>query len=212
MAYTAEQREAKRLEEEGKLKAELEAKIRKELEAEYKARSKAETKENVKVDLPVKNVKKKIPLDTMIPCRSGVQGKLVYVSTRINGYRVDWEDYGSIEYIELSELISMRNTGKSFYVNNWVFFEDTDEYTATDVYNFLEVSKYYENAIVGEDLDKIFTMTPEEIIKLVSKLSRGVKDNIAAKARILIDNKEFDSGNRIDALQKALDVELRPSY
>lgn len=207
---TKEQREAKQAELEAQLKAELEEKIRKEYEEKYKSNSVVNEKE-IKTKVNSK-IKKKIPLDTMIPCRSGVQGTLIYLSKKINGYQVEWEEYDSVEYMELSELLSMRNTNKSFFVNNWLFFEDTDEYSATDVYAFLEVSKYYENAIIGEDLDVIFTKTPDEILKLVSKLSKGVQDTIAAKAKKLIDSKELDSSNRIEALEKALNVELKPSF
>jgi hypothetical protein len=208
---TKEQREAKQAELEAQLKAELEEKIRKEFEQKYTTKDSDNEIKKSNVNTSNKT-KKKIPLDTLIPCRSGVQGILVYASRKINGYQVEWDEYGSVEYIELSELLSMRNTNKSFYINNWIFFEDTDEYSATDVYNFLEVSKYYENAIIGEDLDEVFTKTPDEIKALVSKLSKGVKDTIAAKAKKLIDSKELDSSNRIEALEKALDVELKPSY
>lgn len=209
MAYSAEQREAKKREEEAKLRAELEEKIRKELEAEIKPKS----KEVMVVDKTIASVKKnkiKIPLDTMVPCRSGAQGILAYVSKKINGYQIEWDSYGSIEYVELGELLSMRNTNRSFYVNNWIFFEDTEEYTALDFYNFLEVSKFYENAILGDELDEVFTKSPEDIKKIVSKLSKGVKDTVAAKAKTLIDSGELDSGNRIKALEESLNVEFVP--
>lgn len=211
MAYTAEMRATKKAEEDAKTLKKLEAKIRKEIEAELKSKESVLTTENNKPETK-SSTKKKIPLDTLIPCRSGVQGELVYLSKRINGYRIEWEEYDSIEYVELSELLSMRNTNKSFYVNNWLFFEDTDEYLATEIYSFLEVSKFYENAIVGEELDEIFIKSPEELTKIVSKLSAGVKNTIAAKARKLIDSKELDSNNKIEALEKALNVELNPSY
>lgn len=207
---TKEQREVKKVEAEAKYKAELEAKIRKELELEYKKNTKAV--ESKPVTKSTTKTKIKIPLDTLIPCRSGVQGTLIYLSKRITGYRIEWDEYDSIEYVELSELLSMRNTNKGFYVNNWLFFEDTDEYSATDIYNFLEVAKFYENTIVGEELDNIFTKSPEEITEIIKKLSNGVKSTIASKARLLIDSKQLDSGNKIEALEKALNVELKPSY
>ena len=209
MAYSKEQREQKRLEEEAKLRIELEEKIRKELAAEMKA---ANTKTVKDKNETVKKAKIKIPLDTMVPCRSGAQGILVYVSKKINGYQIEWDSYGAIEYVELGELLSMRNTNRSFYTNNWIFFEDTDEYTALDFYNFLEVAKFYENAILGDELEEIFSKTPDEIKNIVSKLSKGVKDTVAAKAKTLIDSGELDSGNRIKALEESLDVELNPSF
>jgi hypothetical protein len=222
MAYTKEQREAnakkktetlntnKTSNTVDEIKAELEAKIRAELESEYKSKL---TKETVIISKePEKKIKAKvkIPLDTLVPCRSGVQGTLIYISKKINGYQIEWDSYGSVEYVELGELLSMRNTSRSFYVNNWIFFEDTDDYSALEIYEFLEVSKYYENAILGEELDEIFNKSPEDIKKIVSKLSKGVKETVAAKAKSLIDSGELDSGNRIKALEEALNVEFKP--
>jgi len=201
---TKEQKAIKDIEKEEKLKLEIEGKVRKEIEEKYKN----ETATNLK---DVK-IKKKIPLETMIPVKSGVQGLLVYVSRKTIGYQLEWESYGAIEYVELGELLSMKNTSKSFYINNWIFFEDTDNYSAQDIYDFLDVSKHYKNIIMGEDLDELFKKTPDEIRAIVKPLSKGIKENIAIKARLLIDSGEFDSNNRIKVLEELLNVELNPSF
>lgn len=55
-------------------------------------------------------------------------------------------------------------------------------------------------------------MDPKDIEETVSKLSNGVKQNIASIARERIETGEFDSNNRIKALEKALDLEFSPSF
>lgn len=199
---TKEERDKRSADKEAKLRSELEEKIRKEMA----------TSNNTEVPNKVTAKRKnKIPLDVLVPVKSGVQGLLVY-SSRKTGYQIEWDMYGAVEYIELGELLSMRNTNRSFYKNNWIFFEDTDEYTAVDFYEFLDVAQHYENTIVGEDIETIFVKSLEEIRKIVEPLSRGVKDTIATKARLMIDSGEFDSNNRIRLLEELLDVELKPSY
>jgi hypothetical protein len=205
---TKEERERRLAEKEAKVRSELEEKIRKEYEAKLNVTSVSH--EEVKKNHTKK--KTKIPLDILVPVKSGVQGILVYGSRKTIGYQIEWDSYGSIEYVELGELLSMRNTNRSFYKNNWIFFEDTDEYTAVEIYEFLDVAQYYQNTIIGEDIETIFTKSLDDIRKIITPLSKGVKDTIATKARLMIDSGEFDSINRIQLLEELLDVELKPSY
>ena len=198
---TKEQRAAKVAEKEAALKAEIEAKVRAELKSDEK-------KVEVKAVENVAPKKKNIPTDYMIPVKSGVQGILVYVSKKTYGDEVEWRSYGDVEYIEYGELVSMRNTSKSFFENNWIFFDDSDDYTAQELYEMLKVDKYYKNTVLGEDLDSVFEMTPEEIEKNITPLSKGVKETIALSARTKIESGDLDSNKRIKALESALNVEL----
>lgn len=203
---TKEQRAAKLAAQEAAIRAEIEDKIRKELitQNNYNLPESNTITENPK--------KKSIPADYMIPVKSGVQGILVYLSKKTYGYTIEWNSYGDIEYIEYSELLSMRNTSKAFFENNWIFFEDTDDYTAKELYEILKVDKYYKNTVLGENLDEIFLMTTDEILSTIAPLSKGIKETIALSARNKIDSGELDSIKRIEALEKALNVELRISF
>lgn len=204
---TKEQRAAKVAAQETAIRAEVEDKIRKELATQNS------TSSSLNTNTVTQNSKKKsIPADYMIPVKSGVQGILVYLSKKTYGYTIEWNSYGEIEYIEYSELLSMRNTSKTFFENNWIFFEDTDDYTAQELYEILKVDKYYRNTVLGENLDDIFLMTADEIISTIAPLSKGVKETIALSARNKIDSGELDSIKRIEALEKALNAELRISF
>lgn len=197
---TKEQRAVKQAEQEAKLKAEIEEKIRNEVVAQPV------------INATKSNKKKSISTDYMIPVKSGVNGILVYVSKKTFGYEVEWNNFGDIEYIEYSELLSMRNTTKAFFENNWIYFEDTDDYTAQELYEALRVDHYYKNTVLGKDIDSIFDKTPNEIQEIITPLSKGIKETIALTARAKIDAGELDSIKRIEALEKSLNVELRPSY
>ena len=195
------ERERREAEKEAQLKAEIEEKIRKE----YEKKLSSNTQESTKQTSIVK--KKKIPLDTMVPVKSGVNGILVYVS-RKTGYEITWNEYGAIEYVEMSDLLAMRNTDKAFYENNWIYFEDTDEYSATDCYNFLEVFKFYDSSIVGDSLEELFNKEPDEIKSICNNLSKGLRATVASMARTKIDDGSLDSNKRISALEEVLDIEL----
>lgn len=210
---TKEQRDAKQAENQKK----LEDKIRVDLEKEYQQKldeEKKKLKSSVKIVTKESQATSKvdIPSNLLIPVKSGLHGILTYSSKKTFGYTVDWDDYGSIEFMEYGELLSMRNTQKAFFENNWIFIEDTDGYAAEDVYKALAVDKYYNSVIVGEDLERLFLMDPNDIEETVSKLSSGIKQNIASIAKERIGTGEFDSNNRIKALEKALGLEFSASF
>lgn len=150
----------------------------------------------------------KIPLDTVVPVTCNVQGGAIYVSKKISGYIVEWDEYGSTEYMELSELVSMRNTDRRFFEDNWIICEDTEDYKSMQIYDFLKVAKYYKNVFTPENIDTIFDEAPKQIIKTISTLSEGMKSTIATRAKIKIDAKEIDSNSKIEALETALDVKF----
>lgn len=208
---TKEQRIAREAEKEAQLKLELEAKIKAELEeklrAEYEEKLKSAESDTKSV---AKNIQSsaKIPLDTVVPVICNVVGGAVYESQRFKGYPIHWDSYGSVEYIELSELVSMRNTSRRFFEDNWIVLGDTEDYTAGQLYDFLKVSNLYKNIYTPENINDIFKLEPNDIIKKVSNLSKGMKSTIATKAKEMIDAKELDSNKKIEALETALNVKF----
>ena len=215
MAYTKEQRQKKEAEREAKLKAEIEAKIR----AEYEEKLKMKSVDNSKINTDdkkienVTNVTKRIqkairiPLDTIVPVICNTVGGAIYTSKKIMGYQIEWDDIGSVEYMELGELASMRNTDRRFFEDNWIVLEDTEEYTAMQLYDFLKVSKYYKNVFTPENIDEIFAYPKDKIIKTIPTLSKGLKETIAARARQKLDEDTLDK-NIIDALETALNIQF----
>lgn len=215
MGYTREQRLAKEAEKEAKLKAEIEAKIRAEYEEKLKkelanntANSNNENNTESKVETASRIQKMvRIPLDTIVPVVCNTVGGATYISKKIMGYQVEWDDLGSVEYMELGELASMRNTDRRFFTDNWIVLEDTVEYTAMQLYDFLKVSKYYENVFTPENIDEIFTYSKDKITKTITTLSRGLKETIAARAKQKLDEDTLDK-NIIDTLESALGIQI----
>jgi len=196
MAYTAEQREAKK----------------KEKEAQAAIVQVTEQREKIEiVPIPApsadkiirsRKLKKEIPLNTLIEVTNGFHGKLVYVSKKNDGMTVIWEEFGDTEYLELQELIAIRNSMKKFFINNWFIIEDLD------ILDFLEVTKYYENALNAEKFDEIFSKSPTEIENLVSLMSKGQQASLIYKLTSMIDSGELDSRKTINAFEKSLHTDL----
>lgn len=217
---TKEQRAKKEAENKAKLEAEMKAKIEAEIEAKIRAEYEEKLKEaeNKVVELEAKKentaeVAKKIqssvriPLDTIVPVICNTIGGAFYSSKKIMGYTVEWDDIGSVEYMELGELSSMKNTDKRFFEDNWIVFDDTEEYTATELYDFLKVSKYYKNILTPENIDEVFTYSKDKLVKTISTLSRGMKETIAVRAKQKMDENTLDK-NIIDVLESSLGIQF----
>jgi hypothetical protein len=149
-----------------------------------------------------KKVKKNLPLNMLVEVKNGYNGRLIFVSPRTMGLQVVWENFGDVDYVELQELVAARNSSKGFFENNWFLIDDQE------VLEFLRVEQYYKNVINHEDFDLIFKKSENEIAETVKNMTTGQKNTLTYRARQLIETGEIDSRKTIDALEKALAVEL----
>ena len=62
--------------------------------------------------------------DTMVKCRSGVAGILIYKSLLNPGYTVEWNDLGDVQEMEYRELVSMRGNQRRFFEENWILIDE----------------------------------------------------------------------------------------
>ena len=133
--------------------------------------------------------------------RNGFQGRLVYKSKR-TGEKFVWDEFGAEQEMELRELRNAKNSNKKFFINNWFMFEEDW------IVDYLGVRQYYKNAISIDGFDDIFTKKPDEILRLMKGISDGQKRSVAYRAKELITSREIDSLSVIDALEKALGIDL----
>lgn len=151
----------------------------------------------------------KIDPNYLVPVKSNVAGVLYYKSKK-TGYEEVWDETGTVIEMEYSELVSMRNSQKKFFINNWIVFEDTDDYTAQQIYDALNVRKYYTSDGLYESIDDIFDFTASKIEKVVPGLAKPVKETIISKAYELIaaNDPRMDSKNKVKSLEKALGIKF----
>jgi hypothetical protein len=159
----------------------------------------------------VKEVAKKnrrIPLDVEVCCVSNVKGSLIYKSSRNGGINADWDEFGSMQYLDIRELLSMRNTQKRFFDDNWIVLQDTEdgEYTADDIYKFLGVSERYGDYYDCDNIDTFFDLTPKQMKDKVTKVSNGIKELLISVAIDKFKNGEIDSVKKKQAIKDALGI------
>lgn len=135
--------------------------------------------------------------------RSGFNGLLTYTSPK-TGETFVWDEFGTVQEMELGELRTARNSARAFFENNWFMFDEEYKW----VVDYIGVSQYYKKAISLDDFDNIFEKSPDEIEKIVSEMSNGQKQSLTYRARQKVIDGQIDSRRVIAALEKSLGVEL----
>lgn len=146
-------------------------------------------------------VPKPVDPNQIVTVRNGFQGRLIYKSKR-TGERFVWEEFGSEQDMELSELKNARNSNKKFFTDNWFMFDESW------IPDYLGMGKYYQYAIPISGFDDIFAKSADEIADIIPKLSDGQKRSVAYRARQLLADGEIDSRKVIATLEECLGVEL----
>lgn len=146
-------------------------------------------------------IPKGIDPNQIVTVRNGFQGRLVYKSKR-TGERWAWDAFGAEQDMELSELKSVRNSNKKYFINNWFMFDEDW------IVDYLGVRQYYKNSIPIQDFDKLFEKPAAEVEKIISKLSEGQRKSVAYRAKQLIAEGGIDSNKVISTLEKCLGTEL----
>lgn len=137
----------------------------------------------------------------IVTVRNGFQGRLVYRSKK-TGERYVWDEFGSEQDMELSELKSARSSSKKYYINNWWLFDDPE------IVDYLGVKQYYKFALSIDNFDELFTKSADEISNTIEHLSVGQRKSVAYRAKQLIADGAIDSNRTISTLEKCLGVEL----
>ena len=155
-----------------------------------------------------KKVQRRIPLDIEVPCVCNTKGQLGYISSRSNGINADWDEFGSVQYLDLRELVNMRNTQKRFFNDNWIVLRDTDdgEFTADEIYKFLRVDDKYGSYYDCDNIETFFDLSPKQMKEKVATLSDGIKELLTIMACDKFESGEIDSIKKTQAIKDALGI------
>lgn len=145
--------------------------------------------------------KKAIPMDALVMVKSAVNGKLVYVSKRLNGYIETWNGMGEEIPMEMAELYSMKNTDKSFFTENWI---EVDPIVLRD----LQMERFYKDAVSIADLDDIFELEGDELRQTISKMKENTKNAFALEAVSRVENGTLTNFRTISIIEEMLNCEI----
>ena len=145
--------------------------------------------------------RQKIPPDALITVRNATAGKLIYVSRRMAGVVIIWNDFGDENQIEMSELYAMRNTDRRFFSERWIELPP-------DVLRELHVEEYYKDALSIDEINGLFNSDEDTISRAVSRMNQSQKAALGIKALNMIEEGTLVNIKTITAIEKALGVQL----
>lgn len=151
----------------------------------------------------IKVLRKIDPLE-LVEVASNYYGTLVYVS-RKTGYETSWGEYGDTVMMTVEDLITMKNSQKSFFERNWVVLQGDN---AQEVMEYMQIERFYEHHMDKEEIEALFDKGAEEIAQAIAPLAKATKETIVRLAKDKIERKELDSLQKIAAIQKATGFEL----
>lgn len=157
----------------------------------------------------VEEVRKvKIPNDYFIPIKANVVP--LYYKSKKTGYEEKWDDKEIEIEMTYEELMSMRNTQKRFFVDNWITICDTEDYSAKEILKALNMDKYYVSNGLYDNIDDIFGWSAKKIEEIVPTLPATVRDTIITNAYTLVDTNDsrLDSNAKRKSLEKALNIKF----
>ena len=137
-------------------------------------------------------------LNELILVKNMTPGKLIYISKRVQGYRVDWENRDDVQYMELIELMNMFASQRAFFSENWIWVEP-------EILEYLCAAKFYENSLTPEDLEAIFNLPVDQLISTISRLTDSMKLTVRRYAKEKIVKGELTDLNVVRALEKFYD-------
>lgn len=143
----------------------------------------------------------------LVPVKSNCDGELIFIG---GGYEERWFGVGEVQILMWEEIKAIRKYNRSFFENNWIIFEKTDEYTPSQMYEALGVSKYYANADKFKDFDEVLDMKPKEMATYLQEMTSGYREALTAYTKGLVDNDDprMDSKSKRGTLEKILNVDF----
>jgi len=150
------------------------------------------------------NVRKKLDENMLVPIASGVQGRLTYIDPR-TGKVWKFERYGDEDVMELRELRTMLSSARKFLTRGWIRVLDDE------VIEYLNLERFQQEVVTPEDLERLLTSEPEQILKVVKEANSNAKRLIYGFAKEKYVNGELTNIHIIRAIEDGLGESLDPN-
>lgn len=115
---------------------------------------------------------------------------------------LDMYEYGDIQEMKIGELMTMKASQPRILNECWLMILDED------VVEAMGLSKLYKNIITIDKADELFSLSAEKIEEVLSKSPKIVKENIGKLVKQRVDNGEWESLTKLNAIEKVLGVKF----
>lgn len=148
------------------------------------------------------SVKKQFKDDDKIPCLSITNGEYLYVGDK-SGDLYSWITDGDVVNVRYDDLMAAIRIRKPCIFKPRFVIRDDDIVEQNPV-----LKGIYDSLFTSDDFRKIFTLSPNEIRNIVTKLPEGAKDSLKSMAISAIENGTLDSVQRIKVLDEIFGTDM----
>lgn len=145
-----------------------------------------------------------VSLTDLVCVQSCFHGNLFYKSKR-NGSIVEWQSFGEEQFMDVDELMYMRNTQPTFFKEQWVRLVGDN---ADAVFEFLHLDRYCKNNLKFDTFDDVFAMDPDDLIAVVKGFAPSLRNSFARRAKELIEDGSINQLTTIKAIERATGYDL----
>ena len=153
---------------------------------------------------PVKKKTEEYGEEDLILCQSITRGELIYIGAK-SGNRYSFANHGDTCEIEVRDLNALR-ASKSQYLYEPLFIIMDDDFLAQPRYK--DVNELY-NVLRKHDIEEIINMPLGDFKSALTSLPDGFKKALEDEVATRIHNNEFDSLNKIKAIDEICGTDLR---
>ena len=168
---------------------------------------------NTNIETVKKTKERLVMKDTdEVVVKSNVFGELIYINDR-TGDQIIWENCNEEQVLSVRDIRDMKAKQHSFFKEGWISITDSpdvdfEEYTMKEVYDALQIGRYYNDNLVSFNIDDIFVMSEDALRKKISTMSEGIKRSIVVRANEKIMDGSLDSLKKVKLLEEVLGCEL----
>ena len=145
-----------------------------------------------------------VSLTDLVCVQSCFHGNLFYKSKR-NGSIVEWQSFGEEQFMDVDELMYMRNTQPTFFKEQWVRLVGEN---ADAVFEFLHLDRYCKNNLKFDTFDDVFAMDPDDLITVVKGFAPSLRNSFARRAKELVEGGAINQLTTIKAIERATGYDL----
>lgn len=145
--------------------------------------------------------------DLEIKILSNFYGNVSY-SSKNGTVSFDLNGYGSYDYVTFGDLIALKNGYRRYFQENWIVLDDTEDYTAEELYKALRVDQYYNNILNPDKINELFQYSPAKIKSTISNYPKSMKETIYKIAVDKYKSGKLDSVLKIKAIEDSIGKKL----
>lgn len=142
--------------------------------------------------------------DELIPCRSIMSGYMNMFMPKTK-LVMEWTGNGDICQVEYQDLRAAMISRDPHIMKPYIIIEDAE---LLELPEWSAVKKLYDSMYTTDDLSQILDLPYDKMAQIIGQLPVGAKTALVAIARERIDNKTFDSMNKIKLIDETFGTDL----